>query len=66
MIKVSETEILVKMREQIQELDAEDLANLAEHMFGGKFWILDESLGQEWIFELESDENYMGAFGGID
>ena len=66
MIKVRESEMMDRMRKQIEECDAEDLAVLAEHMFGGKFFVLDEESLDEWMFELEPDENYMGAFGEDD
>jgi len=63
MIKVTETELTNKMYEWIKESDFDDLCVLAEHMFGGKFWILDEECVDEYVFEIEPDNNYMGAFG---
>ena len=64
---ITESELVEAMRKQIDELDAEDLCVLAEHMFGGTYWVQDfMSTGKEYIFELRTNDEYMGAFGEVE
>jgi len=63
-MKITESTMIYEMHKWIRECDADDMATLAEHMFGGKiFYVGDENY--QCVFELEPDENYMGAFGEI-
>ena len=65
MIKVTETELIDKMYDMIDELDVEDLVMLAEHMFGGTFKFVGSD-NYMFIFELTPNDEYMGAFGDDD
>jgi len=62
---ITESELVDAMRKQIEELDAEDLCVLAEHMFGGTFKFVGSD-NYMFIFELTPNDEYMGAFGDDD
>jgi len=71
-ILISEKIIEEKMIEFIKECDADEFCRIAENMFGGKFtWaeVSNETFGDgglEEFYEIETDENYCGAFGEIE
>lgn len=67
---ISEKELLKKIFCQIYDMDADDLATLAEHIFGCKCFVREELNSPSYDYELELDkdnpDNYGGTFGDLE
>jgi hypothetical protein len=65
-MKLKEEQITKAMHDFIRDCDADELARLAEEMFGGKCFLAgidpDENAHGNFIYDFVPDENYYGAF----
>jgi hypothetical protein len=57
---VTDEQLVTAMRKEVEDIDAEQLAEWAGHCLGGKCWYLEDN-----TYSFEPDENYYGAFNFI-
>lgn len=63
-IIIPEHILVSRLREWINECDADDLARITEEVFGGKcFQNSNDAEGE--IYSFEPNENYYGAFDDL-
>jgi hypothetical protein len=57
---VTDEQLVTAMRKEVEDIDADQLAEWAGHCLGGKCWYLEDN-----TYSFEPDENYYGAFNFI-